>query len=263
MKSTKPSCRLPALAGSLLAGVAILSFPLWAQSQSNTRANRPQTPKPAATQATSVSSVPDTGTLTWGNVLYSPEGCVHDGMKAVCTFTFINQGPQGMMRAAVQLLRIQFVDDAHVPHPSDPAYFIDSHGAQQAQLVVNSGDSGTLIREFANVGARVASGEFHLGQQVVAGIPIGEPGVMPAAATAPVTAPASANSPAVAQPVSQPVSPAQPIQPITAAQTRPVASAGKTTTGDPTDQVQQGVNQVKDKKKKAQSLWDQMKGIKK
>jgi hypothetical protein len=139
-----------------------------AQSQATPRAQS----RRAAAQAAATSGTADTGTLTFGNVTYKPEGCVHNGNNVVCTFTLVNQGKAMTLKAAGQLFRIQFVDDAHVPHPSNTAYFMDNYGTRQGQLFVNNGDAGTLIREFTNVDARVASGEFHLARQVVGGISV-------------------------------------------------------------------------------------------
>jgi hypothetical protein len=169
-------------------------------------------------------------------VVYSPAGCVHNGTKAVCTFTLANQGNAVTLQAAYQMYTMQFVDDAHVPHAADTAYFVDNYGTRQAQLFVNNGEGGTLIREFPNVNDQVASGEFHLANQVVGGVSVGAPGTIPTQGAA------VANTPV--QPAVQPV-------------------AANTTATDPTSQVQQGINQVNDKKQKAKSLWDQMKSIKK
>src|SRR5260221_6027225 len=136
------------------------------------------------------------------------------------------------------MITMQFVVDAHVPHDSDDDYFVDNYGTRQAALFVNSGEGGTLIREFPNVNDQVASGEFHLANQVVGGVSVGAPGTIPAQGTA-VTNTAVTPQPAV--------------QPVTA----------NTATSDPTNQVQQGINQVNDKKQKAKSLWNQLKTIKK
>ena len=191
-------------------------------------------PKTVAARAVNPAATAGSGTLTWGSVVYTPAGCVHNGTKAVCTFTLVNQGNGVTLQAPWQMRPLQFVDDAHVPHFADAAYFVDNYGTRQGQLFVNSGQGGTLIREFPNVNDAVASGEFHLADQVVGGISVGAPGTIPS------------QEPAVA---STPMQPAQ-----------PVATNGTTAT-DPTSQVQNGINQVNDKKQKAKSIRDQMQSI--
>jgi hypothetical protein len=116
-----------------------------------------------------------TGTLAWGPRVYTSTGCVHNGSSAVCTFTFVNQGNAATLAAggAGELSGIQFVDDAHVPHRWDTAYFMDKYNAQQKRLLVQPGDTGTYVVVFPNVDAQVASAEFHLRQQVVGGITVG------------------------------------------------------------------------------------------
>ena len=116
-----------------------------------------------------------TGTLAWGTRVYSSTGCVHNGNSAVCTFTFVNQGNAATLAAggAGELSGIQMVDDAHVPHRWDSAYFMDKYGAQQRRLLVQPGDTGTYVVTFPNVDAKVASAEFHLRQQIIGGITVG------------------------------------------------------------------------------------------
>jgi hypothetical protein len=166
-------------------------------------------------------------------VVYSPAGCVHNGNKAVCTFVLANQGNAVTLQAPWQMNILQFVDDAHVPHLADSAYFVDSYGTRQEQLFVNKGESGTLIREFPNVDEHVASGEFHLRDQVVGGIPVGAPGTLPGQVPTTTAAgqPAPANAPATS------------------------------TSGDPTDKVQQTIDQANSKKQKAIDTWKKLKGL--
>ncbi len=114
------------------------------------------------------------GTLTQGNVVFTPGSCVHNGAKAVCTFTFANQGNAGQMNTA-ELAGAQFIDDAHVPHRADSRYYVDKYGTRQDAMFVNSGDSGTYVEEFSNVNSQVSTGEFHLGDQVVSGVSFGAP----------------------------------------------------------------------------------------
>jgi hypothetical protein len=121
-------------------------------------------------------STADKGTLTQGNVVFSSAGCVHNGTKAVCTFTFVNQGNAGNMIGVSTLAGAQFVDDAHVPHRSDSRYYLDKYGTRQARLYANAGDTGTFVAEYTNVDARVTTGEFHLRDQVIGGITVSAPG---------------------------------------------------------------------------------------
>lgn len=125
------------------------------------------------------------GTLAWATRVYSPTGCVHNGNKAVCTFTFVNQGNAANLLAgnAGELAGIQLVDDAHVPHRWDSAYFMDKYGAQQRRLMVQPGDTGTYVVGFPNVNPNVSSAEFHLRDQMIGGISVGAPQSKPAAST--------------------------------------------------------------------------------
>jgi hypothetical protein len=102
----------------------------------------------------------------------------------VCTFVFVHQADTANILAGgggSQLTGIQFVDDAHVPHNPNNAYFIDRYGARQHVLSVNRGDQGTMAVEFPLIDPRVGSGELHLGQQVLGGIPVNAPGTAAAA----------------------------------------------------------------------------------
>jgi len=119
------------------------------------------------------------GTLEYGPTLYYPQGCQHNGSTVACTFVFVHQAQTQNILAGVggsQLTGIQFVDDAHVPHPANNAYFVDRYGMRQHVLTVNRGDQGTMMVEFPMVDPRVSSGELHLGAQLLAGIPVSEGG---------------------------------------------------------------------------------------
>jgi hypothetical protein len=129
--------------------------------------------EPAAAEGAS----PSLGTLEYGPTLYYPQGCAHNGSTVVCTFVFVHQAESASIHAGgggSQLTGIQFVDDAHVPHAPNNAYFVDRYGARQHLLTVNRGDQGTMMVEFPLVDPRVSSGELHLGTQVLGGIPVGQ-----------------------------------------------------------------------------------------
>jgi len=240
--------KLSTFAAVLLAIFAIPASISAQTAPTTTTARKPATARSQTVTPPAAAQVPATaagaGNLTWGNVIYTPAGCVHNGAKAVCTFTLANQGNAVTLQAPWQMNTLQFVDDAHVPHIADAAYFVDNYGTRQAQLFVNSGEGGTLIREFPNVNDQVASGEFHLAHQVVGGISVGAPG------TIPVQVPAVTNTPVANTPV-------QAIQPVVP------NTPGNTTAADPTSQVQNGINQVNTKKQKAKSIWQQLKTIQK
>jgi hypothetical protein len=167
------------------------------------------------------------GTLEYGASLYYPQGCQHNGSTLVCTFAFVHQAETQTVRAGgggSQLSGIQFIDDAHVPHKPNNAYFVDRYGARQHVLTLNRADQGTMMVEFPLVDARVTSGQLQLGTQVLAGIPVTAQGAAaPAAAaspppgatgaTAPVrtaAAPAAAPSAAAAAPAAAPAAAAAP-----------------------------------------------------
>ena len=157
------------------------------------------------------------GTLEYGTNLFYPQGCQHNGSTVVCTFAFVHQAETQTIHAGgggSQLTGIQFIDDAHVPHKPNNAYFVDRYGARQHVLTMNRADQGTMMVEFPLVDARVTSGQLQLGTQVLAGIPVtAVGGAAPAAAA---NAPAGTN--AAAAPLRTAAAPAT-------AATPPVAAA--------------------------------------
>jgi hypothetical protein len=120
------------------------------------------------------------GTLTSNQRLYYPQGCLHNGTTAVCSFVFINQGQASTLNSNLgwggsELIGIRFVDNGNVPHTPSAAYFMDSFGARQPQLVMQQGGQGTFVLEFPNVDPRVTAGAFYLSAQVVSGIAVTTP----------------------------------------------------------------------------------------
>jgi hypothetical protein len=127
-------------------------------------------PRPAASYAQ--------GTLQYGQRVYYPQGCVHNGNRAVCSFTFVNQGQPLTVNAGIagsELTGISFVDNGHVPHAPDAAYFIDPFGSQRNQLFLNKNDTGLMTVEFKDVDPAVISGEFHLRDQIIGRIAVSQP----------------------------------------------------------------------------------------
>lgn len=137
---------------------------------------RPAPAAPAARPATSAGQGAN-GTLQWGQRQYFPQGCLHNGNHAICTFAFINNGELATINASPggELWGTQFVDNGHVPHSFDNVYFVDQFNNHQTQLVVQRGDRGTLTLEFALVDPAVTYGEFHLRDQIVTGIAVNQP----------------------------------------------------------------------------------------
>jgi hypothetical protein len=137
---------------------------------------KPAPAAPAARPATSAGQGAN-GTLQWGQRQYYPQGCLHNGNHAICTFAFINNGELATINATPggELWGTQFVDNGHVPHNFDNIYFVDQFNNHQNQLVVQRGDRGTLTLEFALVDPAVTYGEFHLRDQVVTGIAVNQP----------------------------------------------------------------------------------------
>jgi hypothetical protein len=119
------------------------------------------------------------GTLQYFQRVYYPQGCVHNGNHAVCSFTFVNQGQPLTVNAGIpgsELTGISFVDNGHVPHGADAAYFIDPFGSQRNQLFLNKNDTGLMTVEFKDVDPAVTSGEFHLRDQIIGRIAVAQPG---------------------------------------------------------------------------------------
>jgi hypothetical protein len=115
------------------------------------------------------------GTLESGERQYFPQGCVHNGNHAVCSFVLVNQGQLVTLNAGAAMYGVQFVDSGHVPHGPDSAYFLDQWGSRQPQLVLQHNDRALLALEFASVDPAVTMGEFHLANQIVGGIGVAQP----------------------------------------------------------------------------------------
>jgi len=164
------------------------------------------------------------GTLEYGTTLYYPQGCQHNGSTVVCTFAFVHQAETQTLRAGgggSQLTGIQFIDDAHVPHKPNNAYFIDRYGARQHVLTMNRADQGTMMVEFPLVNAAVTSGQLQLGTQVLAGIPVTATGGVAAAAAA--NPPAGATAAAPVRTAAAPRAPGPAGAPAAAAPATPAA----------------------------------------
>ncbi len=152
--------------------------------QTTTQANTTQggagpatTPPPGVTTGGGGSAGGSSGYLQYGTRNYYPQGCVHNGNHAICTFTFVNQGNMATINATPggELWGAQFVDNGHVPHSFDSFYFVDQFGTHQNQLIVQPGNQGTLVLEFAQVDPAVTSGEYHLQNQILGGVQFGQP----------------------------------------------------------------------------------------
>lgn len=123
-----------------------------------------------------------TGTLSMaqGQYQFYPQGCLHNGNRAVCNFVAVYSGAnQANVNAwagywGQWTQNLQFVDNAHIPHPSDMAYFMDSFGARQPTLFIQQGTQTSITVEFPNVDPAVTSGEFHLGNQIIGGIAVNQ-----------------------------------------------------------------------------------------
>jgi len=123
-----------------------------------------------------------TGTLSMaqGQYQFYPQGCLHNGNRAVCSFVAVYSGAnQANVNAwagywGQWTQNLQFVDNAHIPHPSDMAYFMDAFGARQPTLFIQQGTQASITVEFPNVDPAVTSGEFHLGNQIIGGIAVNQ-----------------------------------------------------------------------------------------
>lgn len=124
---------------------------------------------------------------------YTPQGCTQNGNTAQCTFAVVNHGNPLNLRAWPGDLRtLQLVDSSHVPHGTNRAYFVDSSGNHQTQLVLQSGDQGSIVVEFPNANVNATTAEFHLHSQIVGGA------ASPAAAASGTSATPAAAAPAAA-----------------------------------------------------------------
>jgi hypothetical protein len=118
--------------------------------------------------------------MAQGQYQFYPQGCLHNGNRAVCSFVAVYSGAnQSNVNAwagygGQWTQNVQFVDNAHVPHPADTAYFMDSFGARQPTLFIQQGTQASITVEFPNVDPAVTAGEFHLGNQIVGGIAVNQ-----------------------------------------------------------------------------------------
>jgi hypothetical protein len=152
-------------------------------------AKAPPAPAPAAPPAAtppSRSQPPQSygsGTLSLanGNYQFAPQGCTHNGNRAICNFYVTYSGAQqGNVNAwagyyGQWTMNVQLVDSLHVPHGPDTSYFIDATGAHQPMMFIQQGTQVWLAVEFPNVDFSVTSGEFHMGNQIVGGVAIVQP----------------------------------------------------------------------------------------
>jgi hypothetical protein len=146
------------------------------------------TPPIAAPPSRSQPQTYGSGTLSLaqGNYQFAPQGCTHNGNRAICNFYVTYSGAQqGNVNAwagyyGQWTMNVQLVDNLHVPHGADTSYFIDATGAHQPILFIQQGTQVWLAIEFPNVDSSVTNGEFHMGNQIVGGISIGQPGQAPA-----------------------------------------------------------------------------------
>ena len=122
------------------------------------------------------------GTLSMaqGQYQFYPQGCLHNGNRAVCSFVAVySGGSQGNVNAWAGYYgqwtqNLQLVDNGHVPHGADTAYFIDSFGAHQPTLFIQQGTQVSITVEFPNVDPAVTGGEYHLGNQIIGGIAVNQ-----------------------------------------------------------------------------------------
>ena len=134
---------------------------------------------PAKTQSTTVNG--GTLSLAHGNYQFAPQGCTHNGNRAICNFFVTYSGaPSGNVNAwagyyGQWTMNVQLVDNFHVPHGPDAAYFIDGSGTHQPVLFIQRGTQVWVAVEFPNVDGTVSNGEFHMGNQIVGGIVFSQP----------------------------------------------------------------------------------------
>jgi len=174
----------------------------------------PTPPATAAPPANTQSAMASGGTLSLakGEYQFAPQGCAHNGNRAICNFFVTYSGaPSGNVNAwagyyGQWTMNVQLVDNFHVPHGPDAAYFIDGSGTHQPVLFIQRGTQVWVAMEFPNVDASVTNGEFHMGNQIVGGIvfsqpngqgvPAGAPQLAMTGTPAPVGSPAPTPAPA-------------------------------------------------------------------
>jgi hypothetical protein len=141
--------------------------------------------------------------LAKGSYQFAPQGCVHNGNRAICNFYVTYTGAlAGNVNAwagyyAQWTMNVQLIDNLHVPHGPDTAYFIDATGAHQPVLFIQQGTQVWVAVEFPNVDASVTNGEFHMGKQIVGGVVIAQPNLQGAPASTPQYAATGTPAPAV------------------------------------------------------------------
>ncbi len=163
-------------------------------------APRAAPPANAAPTANTQASSYGGGTLSLanGNYQFAPEGCTHNGNRAICNFYVTYSGAaSGNVNAwagyyGQWTMNVQLVDNLHVPHGPDTAYFIDASGTHQPVLFLQRGTQVWVSVEFPNVDGSVTNGEFHMGNQIVGGVPISQPNAQGAVASSPQLAMVSA-----------------------------------------------------------------------
>ncbi len=145
-------------------------------------------PKAPPTRTQPMSYGAGTLSLANGNYQFAPQGCTHNGNRAVCNFYVTYSGAAaGNVNAWANYwnqwtMNVQLIDNLHVPHGPDTAYFIDGSGAHQPVLFLQQGTQVWVAVEFPNVDSSVSTGEFHMNNQVVGGVQISQPNAQGTAA---------------------------------------------------------------------------------
>lgn len=161
---------LGAALATLLLAAGNAAVPAWGAPPA--KAARPQ----SSSQAYGMGTL----SMAQGQYQFYPQGCLHNGNRAVCSFVAVYSGAsQANVNAwagygGQWTANLQFVDNAHVPHAADAAYFIDSFGARQPILFIQQGTQASITVEFPSVDPAVTGGEFHLGNQIIGGIAVNQ-----------------------------------------------------------------------------------------
>ena len=135
---------------------------------------------------------------------YHPQGCNLNGSTAICRLTVVNRGNAATLGSGIgmysgsDLFGVQFIDNGNALHAASASYFLDRFGTRQVQLMLKTGEQGTFVVEFAAVDARVTSGSFRLGNQLVGAVGVAPPPADAAAVATAAPAATAATAPGVA-----------------------------------------------------------------
>jgi hypothetical protein len=180
------------------------------------------------------------GTFRWGDFTLTAYGCYRTDTRILCDFDITKQNNAQMNLGPFYTVAV--VDDGGKITSRHDAYYVGSDGTHMTTAFL-SPTATRYVMEYDNVGTQFTSISLINGTDQIQGVPITAVSASQPAGTIPNRGGAPAAGTTTAQnPAGAPANGANPANPANA-----------------TDQATQAINKANDAKKKAKSIWDQLK----